>query len=293
MTDLIKQRLTDSLERTAELMMQWMDEHLINILIILIVAWVVRHFGERFINGFLKRTVRSDLYPTKTDREKRVKTLSSLFGAALRTGVYIITIILIIAEINPQYMTALFASAGLIGVALGFGAKDVISDFMSGIFVITENQYRVGDVISGGGVNGVVEEITIRTTVLRDLDGNVHHVPNGSIGVTTNMTLGFARINEDITVGYDTDIGRLEHIINHVGDQIAAHPDFKDKVIEPPQFVRIDEFGDHGIVVKIVGKTVSGEQWEVKGELYKRLKVAFEKNHIDIPYPQVVVRKPK
>jgi moderate conductance mechanosensitive channel len=279
------------IEELNNLVGRWLDLHLINILAILIGAWIVRHFASRVIRSVVNRTVREDLYPAKTDRQKRIKTLDTLVGAIVRVGVYIIATILIIGEINPQYTTALFASAGLIGVALGFGAKDLINDFMSGIFIITENQYRVGDVIEIVGVSGTVEDITIRTTVLRDLDGNLHHVPNGSIKLTTNMTLGYSCVNENIVVDYDTDIDRLEHVINHVGEEMASDAKLGKKIIEAPHFLRIDGFGENGIIIKILAKTVSGEQWDVKAALYKHLKVAFEKNHIVIPYQHVVYEK--
>lgn len=280
-------------ETLSEMVSEWFGDHLINILAILIGAWLVRRFAARVISGVVNRTVRADLYPAKVDREKRIRTLDTLVTAIVRLGVYILATILIIGEINPQYTTALFASAGLIGVALGFGAKDLINDFMSGIFIITENQYRVGDVIEVGGVNGVVEDITIRTTVLRDLDGDLHHVPNGTIKLTTNKTLGYSCVNEDIVVAYDTDMQRLEHIINHIGDEMAADTTIGKKIIEPVRLLRIDGFGDNGIIVKILAKTVAGEQWEVKGDLYKRLKTAFEKNHIEIPYQHLVIEKDK
>jgi small-conductance mechanosensitive channel len=281
------------IESLTDLVGRWFDMHLINILAILLGAWLVRRFAARVISSIVNRTVRTDLSPAKSDREKRIKTLDTLVTAIVRVGVYIIATILLIGEINPQYTTALFASAGLIGVALGFGAKDLINDFMSGIFIISENQYRVGDVIEIGGVDGVVEDITIRTTVLRDMDGNLHHVPNGSIKVTTNKTLGYSRLHEEIVVGYDTDIERLEHIINHVGEELASDPALKNKIIEPPKFLRLDGFGENGLIVKVLAKTVSGEQWEVKGAFYKRLLAAFEKNHIEIPYQHLVIEKDK
>jgi moderate conductance mechanosensitive channel len=293
MLEIVTTNLVIQLEKIAELLGQWLSDHLINIIVILIGAWIVRHFSSKLIGSLLRHTVRPDLYPTKADREKRIKTLNSLVGAAVRVGVYIIAALLIVGEINPGYTTALFASAGLIGVAIGFGAKDIVNDFMSGIFVIMENQYRVGDVVSAGGVSGIVEDITIRTTVLRDLDGHVHHIPNGSIGVTTNMTIGYSQVNEDILVGYDADLDQVEHIINHVGEEMAADPEFQYKITEPPKVMRVDGFGDNGIVIKVVGKTVSGEQWAVKGELYKRLKPAFDKHHIEIPYQHVVVHSKK
>ena len=284
--------LIPQLLHVGTLLGDWLNDHLVNILAILAGAWIVRRFGAKFIARILKYTVRNDLYPNKADREKRMKTLNTLASAIMRVGVYIVVAILIIGEINPSYTTALFASAGLIGVALGFGAKDLINDFMSGIFIITENQYRVGDVIEIGGVSGVVEDITIRTTVLRDLAGDVHHIPNGTIKLTTNMTLGFSGIDENVVVGYDTDIDRLKHLINHLGEQMAADAEFQKKIIEPIRFLRVDGFGDNGIIIKIVGKTASGEQWLIKGELYERLYKALKQHKIDIPSQHITLDKP-
>lgn len=271
----------------AALFGAWFNDHFINIIAILVGAWLTRHFGIRVFGGLLKHTVRADLYPTKSDREKRVKTLNTMVGAILRVGIYIIAGILLIGEINPTYTTALFTSAGLIGIALGFGAKDIINDFVSGIFIIIENQYRVGDIIAADGVSGVVEDITIRTTVLRDLDGDVHHVRNGSIGVTTNKTLGYSQVNEDIVVGRDTDIAKLEHVINHVGEVMAAQVALQAKIIEPPHFEQIIALTDNGIMVKILAKTTPGDQWQIKGALYKHLIPAFEKHGIQIFASQI------
>lgn len=284
--------LLPQLLHVGTLIGDWLNEHLVNILAILVGAWIIRRFGAKFIARILKYTVRNDLYPNHADREKRMKTLNTLASAIMRVGVYIVVAILLVGEINPSYTTALFASAGLIGVALGFGAKDLINDLVSGIFIITENQYRVGDVIEIGGVSGTVEDITIRTTVLRDLGGDVHHIPNGTIKLTTNMTLGFSGIDESIVVGYDTDIDRLKHIINHVGEQLASDAEFQKMTVEPIHFLRVDGFGDNGIIVRIAGKTASGEQWLVKGELYERLYKEFKRQKIEIPYQHITLDNP-
>lgn len=282
MLDLFLLDLAVKLQEISVLLGNWFDEHFVNILAILFGAWITRHFGVRLFNGILKHTVRPDLYPTQSDRAKRLKTLDSLVGAFIRAGVYVIAGILIIGEINPTYTTALFTSAGLIGAAIGFGSKDIINDFVSGIFIIVENQYRVGDIITAGGVSGMVNDITIRTTVLRDLDGDVHHIRNGSIGVTTNKTVDYSQINEEIVFSHGTDIAKAEHIINHAGEAMAANVDFKSKVIEPPHFECITSLSEKGIAVKISGKTTPGDQWKVKGELYKRLNEAFAGNDIKI-----------
>ncbi len=270
------------MERVGQLLTDWLSLHAINIIVILVGAWLVRRFGAEIINRVLKKTIRGDLYPTAADREKRLKTLNSLVNASTRIAIYVIATILIIGEINPQYTTALFASAGLIGVALGFGAQSLIKDFMNGFFIILENQYRVGDVITIGEVSGTVEAITIRTTILRDLDGHVHHVPNGTIQVTTNKTTGFTRINENIVVAGSTDMDRLAHIINHVGEELAAKPEFSHKITEPPVFAHVVRFEGDSVVVKIIGKTVPDAHLEVKSELYRHLQKAFISNHIKL-----------
>ncbi len=271
------------LDMIADSTLRWIANHGIQIAIIFCGAYLVRHFGTKLFSRLLQLTVRDDLYPHKSDRIKRLRTLDSLSGAVLRVGVYFTALILILGEINPSYTTALFASAGLVTVAVGFGAKNVINDFLSGMFIIVENQYRVGDIIQIGDVDGTVQAVTIRTTILRDLNGNIHHVPNGSIVVTTNKTIDVANLNEDIVVGFSTDIALLEHFINHVGKELASDPAYKRHVIKPPYFARVNGFANNGIIIKIFGETSAGQQWVVKGELYRKLIEAFRKNNIELP----------
>ena len=270
----------------------WLGQHGLNIALILLGAWLLHRYGARLLSKIISHTVRPDLYPSRIDREKRLKTISSLAGAIVKSAVWVIATILIIGELNPAYATALFAGAGLVTVALGFGAKNLINDLISGIFIITENQYRVGDVVEIAGVNGVIEDVTIRTTVLRDLDGHVHHVPNGSITVTTNKTLGYSGVNEDIVFEFDTDIDRLTHVINHVGERLAAKPEFKDKITEPPHFDSFTDFGVAGIVVKVVAKTGAGDQWAVKSELNRMLFKAFKANDLHVANQTLLAKKP-
>nr|ALG03696.1 MscS mechanosensitive ion channel [uncultured bacterium] len=187
----------------------------------------------------------------------------------------------------------LIAGAGLAGVTLGFGSQWLIRDLISGIFIILENQFRVGDVVSlntgSGIVTGTVEEISLRTSLLRDLDGQLHHVPNGSIVVATNLSKSFAGVNLDLNVAYDTNIEKLIKIVNEVGVSLRADKAWEDKIIETPSFLRINAFGENAITIKITGKTEPLEQWAVTGELRKRLKVAFDESKITLPYPQRVV----
>lgn len=259
----------------------WLDAHLVNIIVIIILAAISRRVLTTVTVKLLSKTIRPDMYPSNTDRKKRLTTLNSLMTAIVKVGVWLVAGTMIISEIGVN-TAPLLASAGIIGVALGFGAQSLVKDFVSGIFIILENQYRVGDVVMIADVTGTVEEVTIRTTVLRDLSGNVHHVPNGLIEVTTNKTIGYSSINEEIVVGFDADIERVEHIINHVGEEIAAMPEFAKITKEPIHFSSLKGYAVNGLIVGILGKATAGEQWGIRTEMYKRLKKAFEKAKIEI-----------
>jgi moderate conductance mechanosensitive channel len=262
--------------------MAWLDQHAVNIIVIIVGAWRVRHFSSTVISRVLTHTVRADLYPTKSDREKRIKTLKTLTKAIARTGVYIIGTVLIIGEINPNYATALFASLGLLTVALGLGARDMVNDFLSGLFIITESQYRVGDFVELAGVSGTVEAVTIRSTVLRDQNGNVHHIANGDILVATNKTFGYSNLNEDIVVAPDTDLDQLAHIINHVGEEVAAKPELKHKILKAPFFDGLDGYRQGGLVAKVSGTTMASDKYLVRSEFYRLLNKALRKHGIDL-----------
>ena len=282
MTEELSLGLIENIESLIRMLGTWFNEHLINIIAIFIGAWIVRKFGAQLITNVLKHTIRPDLYPTKTDRDKRIKTLESLVGAVMRFSVYVIVGVLLMGEINPSYMTALIAGAGLIGVALGFGAQSLIKDFVSGIFIIIENQYRVGDVVEIGGIVGTVQDVTIRTTILRDISGSVHHVPNGIITTTTNKSMGFSKLNELLVVAPDTNIQKLEEVIDKVGKELSNNHRLKKKIIVPPHMGSIQGYAINGISVRISSKTNAGAQWDVRTELFKLLPDALKKAGISV-----------
>jgi len=183
----------------------------------------------------------------------------------------------------------LMAAAGVVGIAFGFGGQYLIKDLISGLFIIFENQYRVGDVIKVGAAGGMVEDITLRVTTIRDLDGTVHHIPHGEITTVSNMSKKFARINLNIGVAYDADLEKVISVVNTVGDELAEDSKWKDLILSKPQFLRVDNFGDSSVDIKILGETKPLKQWEVTGELRMRLKIAFDREGIEIPFPQRVV----
>ena len=270
----------------------WLSEHGFEITVILLIAWLVHRYGARFVTRLLHCTVRPDLYPTKADREKRIKTLDSLISAVGRILVYLVALIMIVSELGVD-TTPILASAGVLGVALGFGAQSLIKDLTSGIFIIIDNQYRVGDIVElGNDISGRVEGITIRTTVVRSLDGTLYHVPNGSIDWTANKTMSYGGIEEDIVFPSDVDIEKLTLLINRVGTNLAKDPEWAKKIKDPPHFDRVVGFDRDGIKVKIVGTTGSNDSWDVKGAFYKLLIRELRKAKISIPSMQVMVHNP-
>jgi len=159
------------------------------------------------------------------------------------------------------------------------------------MFIILENQYRIGDIININGTGGLVEDISLRKTTLRDIDGIVHHIPHGEIKIVSNLSKNFARVNLDIGVSYSTDLEHVIRVINRTGKELAEDPAFRDSIISPPQFLRVNDFADSAVVLKILGDTKPLKQWEVTGELRKRLKVSFNREGIEIPFPQRVVHQ--
>jgi small-conductance mechanosensitive channel len=264
----------------------WFQTHGLNILIIVFVAWIFRHVAFLAIHSVMQRAVRSH-FGNEADRKKRLATLEGLIDAILKIGTIAVAILMIISELGIN-TAPILASAGVVGIALGIGAQSLIRDFMSGFFIIAENQYRVGDVVEistlvgNVKVTGTVQAITVRTTIVRDQDGLLHHVPNGSIVVASNKTFGLGRINEDIIVDPDTDLDKLETVIADVGKRMAAEEAFEKKIKKAPTVGQIVGYNDRGIIVKIIADTLPGSQWEVKTAFYKRLRPELKKNKIKV-----------
>ena len=270
---------------TSSTIWHWLQEPGVSILAILVFGWLGRHFGGMVIDRVIRRIVRSSYFNDMSDDDvrKRQDTLIGLFTAIWRTVVVVVISFLVFQRLFPQIdLTPVLASAGILGVALGFGAQSVIKDFLSGVFIILENQYRVGDVVDIEGAAGTVERISIRSTMLRDADGNVHYLPNGSVIHVINKTMGYSRVNFTLAVDPTTNIDELSDLINTVGEKLAKDEKWQDKVLEPPHFLSIGNFTDSALEVKITGKTQPSAQWSVTGELRKRLLASFKKHGIEL-----------
>lgn len=196
--------------------------------------------------------------------------------------------LMIISELGVN-IGPLLALAGVAGLAFGFGGQYLIRDLISGLFIIVEDQYRVGDVACVADTCGLVEDINLRRTILRDLDGVVHNVPNGEITKASNLSKGFSRVNLNVGIAYESDLEKVIKVVNKVGQGLAEDPQWKKDILKPPQFLRVDDFADSAIIIKILGDTKPLRQWDVTGELRKRIKIAFDKEGIEIPFPQITV----
>lgn len=267
----------------------WLETSGIRILFIIAGAFLAHWLINRFMSKAIRRAVPTSGFLTKEAEKKREDTLIGLFKGVARVLIFIIATLMVLGEFSVD-VGPLLAGAGIAGVALGFGAQYLVRDLISGFFIVLENQYRVGDVVCFGETCGEVQSINLRTTILRDLDGVVHHIPNGEIKISSNMSKDFARININIGVDYKTDIDEAIAIINNVGEEMAKDPNWQDKIKTPPQFLRVNELGESSIVLKVLGETKPLEQWAVTGELRKRIKQAFDKHNIEIPYPHQVIK---
>lgn len=262
------------------------------IIFILVGTLLFKFFGDAIIRKLVVRGIKSTAHENPREEKLREDTIITIISGALAILIWPIAAILIVGQAGVD-ITPLVAGAGVVGVALGFGAQSLVKDIISGLFLIIENQYKVGDVVALDDTTGLVERITLRVTVLRDLDGIVHHVPNGSIERTSNYSKDYSGINLNIGVGYDSDLDKVIGIINRVGEEMAKDKEWKAKIIEKPQFLRVDNFGDNSIDMKITGSVEPLKQWNVSGELRKRLKTAFDKEGIEIPFPQRVIHQAK
>jgi moderate conductance mechanosensitive channel len=263
----------------------YLSDHLISILIIIAAAWLARHFGRVIISRIIKQTVRKTKLNEVSDDDvkKRQDTLIALLSAIWKWLVIIITFLLLLRVFLPAIdFTPMFASAGIIGIALGFGAQSLIKDFLTGIFIISENQYRVGDIVDIEGAAGTVERVGIRSTVLRDADGNVHYMPNGNVMHVINKTMGFSKVNFSLSVDPDTDIDMLVGVIDSVGQTLADDDKWKLKVLEAPHFLSVGTMSGSSVDVTIVGKTAPSAQWSVTSEMRRRLIEALHKSNIKL-----------
>ena len=260
--------------------------NLIKISVVLLIAIVGYRVLRIAINRIVNRPIDEDDVLVRRLREQRARTLGSLLGSVALVAIVVI-VVLTILDILLDDIGPILASFGILGLAISFGAQSLVKDVIAGTFMLLEGQFGIGDVVRIEGVAGMVEKITLRTTVLRDLEGVVHVIPNGSITRVSNLTKAWSRAVLDVGVAYREDIDRVLDVLRRLLTEFYRDAEWGALLLEEPEVLGIQAFGDSAVMVRCVAKTLPLKQWDVARELRRRIKNRFDRENIEIPYPHM------
>ncbi len=268
---------------------QWVLETVISNALPVVLIVIGGVIAMRIVTFSVPRLVEAnirarDSVSLEEEIQKNIATLADVVVGTSRTAIVLLTIFLALSQIGVD-LAPLLVAAGAIAVGVGFAVQNLIRDVLGGIFITLENQYRVGDVVSIAGIAGLVEDINLRRTLLRDLDYRQHTIPNGSITTTTNYTKDMSRVNMNIGVAYKTDLEHAMQVLNRVGQELADEEEWGPIILDPIKALRVDSFGDSAIEIKVLGEVLPIRQWDVSGEYRLRVKKAFDDEGIEIPFP--------
>ncbi len=247
-----------------------------------VVLWFVRRAIKRWSNRIEREYNQSEDHSDR-ERGQRLVTLTSVMVVVVRIAMWTI-VILTAMGIWGIPMSPFVAVAATVGVAVGFGAQDLVKDVIAGFFILVEDQFGIGDVVTIAGVSGTVDAIKLRTTVLRDLNGNEHHVPNGHIVVASNMTPDFARVVADVGVSYDTDVDKAIEVILDEITTLANDPDWSRAFLEPPEMLGVNKLNESAVEIRVLATVITEERWRVKREFNRRIKNRLDAEGIEIPF---------
>ena len=265
----------------------WLTTSGIKVLGILI-ALVILSQMSKWIVKWLEKFIPEKDPLQAAEAKKRVHTLGKILRHTLIMVISFIALLMILGELGIQ-LGPLIATAGIGAVAIGFGAQSLVKDVISGFFIILENQYRIGDAIEVAGVSGLVESVSLRRTVLRDLEGRVHTIPNGEIKIVSNLSKEWARSVLDVGISYREDLDRVIDLLKQIGRDLAAEEPWKGAILEPLQILGVEQFGESQLLIRMIVKTIPLKQWEVGRELRRRIKNRFDEKGIQIPFPHRVL----
>jgi small conductance mechanosensitive channel len=270
---------------------EWVINELPGVLIIILVLIVVLRLVSFSLKRLKKTLVSRSQKSEKGDAaevEKRINTLVGIIKGVVKIVLWVIALMILLKKFGVD-IGPILASAGIIGVAIGFGSQELVRDFISGFFLLLENQVRTGDVAVINGTGGLVEKIEMRTITLRDFSGVVHVFQNGKINTLSNMTKEWSAMVFDIGVAYKENVDTVMEVMREVGDSMQNDENFKNAILEPIEIFGLDQFGDSALVIKARIKTKPIQQWTIGREYRKRLKVAFDKRNIEIPFPHTTI----
>lgn len=258
---------------------------LLRVTLIVVAAWLLVVVLQRAI-----RSLRTRIASRLDDREaaKRAETLGRVFRYLAAVVVSLVAGMLVLAELGVS-VAPILGAAGVVGLAVGFGAQSLVKDYFTGFFILLENQVRQGDVVKLGDHAGLVEVVTLRYVQLRDYDGNVHYVPNGHISTVINMTRGFSNAVIDVGVAYRENVDEVMEVMRAVAGTMREDPEFGPRLLDELEIAGVDSWGDSAVVIRCRFRCQPLEQWSVKREYLRRLKAAFDEAGIEIPYPHLTV----
>ncbi|MFP4071402.1 MAG: mechanosensitive ion channel family protein [Desulfovibrionales bacterium] len=251
------------------------------VLILTAIALRVSDFLSRKLFLFLKNGKDEEFV-------KRAETLKSVIRFTMKGAILVMAVIIILGEIGIQ-IGPILAAAGIVGLAVGFGAQNLVQDVISGFFILIEDQIRVGDVIQTAGKDGLVEKINLRMIVLRDLSGNVHYIRNGKIDIVTNMTKDYSRYVFDIGVAYREDVDHVIEVVKAIDEEMRSDEVYGQDILEPIEILGLDKFADSAVVIRARTKTKPVRQWAVGREFNRRIKKRFDELDIEIPFPHTTL----
>lgn len=270
---------------------EWIVAELPGLVIIIIVLLVISRIVAFSLKKFKKSLVTRAGKDEKKDAaevEKRINTLVGILAGVVSIVLWTIFIMIALKKFGVD-IGPILASAGIIGVAVGFGAQELVRDFISGFFILLENQVRTGDVAAINGTGGLVEKIEMRTITLRDFSGTVHVFQNGKINTLSNMTREWSAMVFDVGVAYKENVDTVMEVMREVGENLQNDANFKNAFFEPIEIFGLDSFGDSAVVIKARIKTKPSQQWTIGREYRRRLKAAFDAKNIEIPFPHTTV----
>jgi small conductance mechanosensitive channel len=252
---------------------------------ILVLAWILQIVAARLIRIFRGYMARR----TGGDEIARIETLARVFRNAAVIVIFLVAGTLVLGELGIS-VAPILATAGVAGIAIGFGAQSLIKDFLGGFFILLDDQIREGDVVQIAGLGGLVEEVTLRYVRLRDFEGHVHFVPNGEIKTVTNRTRGFAHAVIEAGISYREDPDEAFEVMREVAAAMRAHPEWQDKLPGDIEIIGVERWADSAVILRARLRVVPPiQQWNVRREFMKRLKKAFDERGIEIPYPHLTL----
>ncbi len=261
-------------------------DHLIRILAILVAAYIAAKIFNKSVPAIRTQIIETMKRHGKADTEleKRAATLSGIFRKTVVIAIWLLAVVMALKESGFD-IGPILAGAGVLGLAVGFGAQHLVGDLFAGMFILLENQIRVNDVAVINGTGGLVEQINLRTTVLRGLDGTVHIFPNGTISTLSNMTHEYSYYVFNVGVAYKEDTDRVAEVLKQLGDEMMQDEKYKPLILAPLEVLGVDQFGDSAVVIKARFKTLPIQQWTVGREMNRRIKKRFDELGIEIPFP--------